>query len=75
MCNVELQMLNAGLLQTGAQSGMRPALQGRGMQCQGEVSNTQAARRAALAQATPVAPKAKLFKPLLCLGNYSLHKL
>lgn len=75
MCNVELQILSAGLMQSGPQSGMRPVSQGRGMHCQGEVCSTQAARRAALAQSQPPGPPSKLFKPLLCVGDYSLHKL
>lgn len=75
MCNVELQILSAGLMQTGAQSGMRPVSHGRGMHCQGEVCSTEAARRAALAQSQPSSQPRKLFKPLLCVGDYSLHKL
>lgn len=71
----ELQVLNAGLMQSGGQSGMRPAGGGvSGMQCQGLVSGTQAARQAALAQPNLQTPK-KAFRPLLCVGNYSLHKL
>lgn len=69
----ELQVLNAGLMQSGGQSGMRPAGGGvSGMQCQGLVNGTQAARQAALAQGNPPTPK-KAFRPLLCVGNYSLY--
>ena len=69
-------MLNAGLLQTGVQSGMRAASPGaRGMHCQGQVSGTEMARQAALAQSNPPATASKVFKPILCLGSYSLHKL
>lgn len=69
----ELQVLNAGLMQSGAHSGMRPAGGGvSGMQCQGLISGTQAARQAVLAQGNPPAPK-KAFRPLLCVGNYSLR--
>ncbi|MBS2040306.1 hypothetical protein JST97_35290 [bacterium] len=73
---MELQMLNAGLMQTGLQSGMRAVSQAaRGMHCQGQVSSTQTARQAALAQANGEASPGRLFKPLMCLGEYSLHKL
>jgi len=72
----ELQVLTAGLMQSGGQSGMRPAATGgQGMQCQGQVSGTQMARQAALAQSiqTPQGPP-KPFRPLLCVGSYGLLK-
>lgn len=74
--NLELQVLTAGLMQSGAQSSMRAAATHPGMQCRGQVSGTQVARQAALAQpgATDATPK-KVFRPLLCVGNYALHKL
>ena len=71
--NRELQMLTAGLMQSGGQSGMRAAGSvGQGMQCQGQVSGTQMARQAALSQLdTPQLP-AKPFRPLLCVGSVGL---
>lgn len=62
-----------GHREIGGPSGMRPAGGGiSGMQCQGLVSGTQAARQAALTQSNPPTPK-KAFRPLLCVGNYSLR--
>lgn len=61
--------MNAGQVQTP--SGMRPALTTSGMHCQGQVSGTQVARQAALAQPEPQTQK-KAFRPLLCVGNYQL---
>jgi len=71
--NRELQMLTAGLMQSGGQSGMRAAGNGgQGMQCQGQIGGTQTARQAALSQLdTPQLP-AKLFRPLLCAGSIGL---
>lgn len=79
MCmNAELQVLNAGLMQSGGQSGMRPAVSGQGMQCQRQVGSTESARRAALAQQpgleNPIATGRKISRPLFCLGNYALDK-
>ncbi len=72
----ELQVLTAGLMQSGGQSGMRTAAFHPGMQCRGQVSGTQAARQAALAQPSESDPTPKkIFRPLLCVGNYALHKL
>jgi len=70
--NAELQLLKAGLMQ----SGMRPAAAGQGMHCQGQVSGTETARQGALAQ--PIQSQGsgkKIHRPLFCLGHYALHKL
>ena len=72
--NRELQMLTAGLMQSGGHSGMRAAGGvGQGMRCQGQVSGTQMARQAALLQQldTPQLP-ARLSQPLLCAGSIGL---
>ena len=71
--NRELQMLTAGLMQSGGQSGMRAAGSGAsGMQCQGQISSTQMARLAALSHLESPQLPAKLFRPLLCAGSIGL---
>ena len=70
------QKRTAELMQSGEQSVMRQAAAGHGMHCQGQVSGTQTARRAALAQPSQSQGSGKkVYRPLFCLGNYALHKL
>ena len=73
--NRELQMLTAGLMQSGGQGGMRAAGNAvHGMQSQGQVGGTQMARLAALAQMETTNLPTKLYRPLFCAGAIGLSK-
>ena len=72
--NVELQALNARMMESSEQSGMRPTATFQGMQ--GQVSITPTSHMAVLAQQSQSKPSAsKVFRPLFCLGHCTLRNL